>query len=315
MYERIPSMRNTFAFFVLTAAAFGQLPDQRIADLTELIQRKPDFAGAYYARGVTLLAAGQYLNAEQDFSRVIELKPDSTAYASRAEVYAAMKRYDQEIADLTMAISMKPGNVSYYLRRANSHRLNGGCQAAILDYSEVIGRGPSEAAYRGRSICRKQLGDAAGAAEDERVVEQMKAMLIVPGPVPLAPIPNPPPRGFTPPVFPPPSGVGGRPPVASPSPENVYRIGGGVSQPSILFKVEPEYSEEARKAKWQGTVSLSLVVSEFGEPLSIKVVKSLGLGLDEQAIAAVQKWVFKPGRKDGQPVAVYANIQVTFKLL
>jgi hypothetical protein len=52
------SMRNTFAFFVLTAAAFGQLPDQRIADLTELIQRKPDFAGAYYARGVTLLAAG-----------------------------------------------------------------------------------------------------------------------------------------------------------------------------------------------------------------------------------------------------------------
>jgi len=98
-------------------------------------------------------------------------------------------------------------------------------------------------------------------------------------------------------------------------PGGVYRIGGGVSQPSILFKVEPEYSEEARKAKWQGTVMLSVVVSEFGEAKNINVEKSLGLGLDEEAIAAVQKWVFKPGRKAGQPVSVFATIEVTFHLL
>jgi TonB family protein len=95
----------------------------------------------------------------------------------------------------------------------------------------------------------------------------------------------------------------------------VYRIGGGVSSPSIIHKVEPEYSEEARKAKWQGTVQLSVIVDEFGHPRDIKVAQSLGLGLDQKAIEAVQKWVFKPGMKDGKPVAVFATIQVTFHLL
>jgi len=79
--------------------------------------------------------------------------------------------------------------------------------------------------------------------------------------------------------------------------------------------VEPEYSEEARKAKWQGTVKLSVIMDEFGQARNINVARSLGLGLDEQAIAAVQRWVFKPGRKDGQPVAVYATIEVTVHLL
>jgi periplasmic protein TonB len=95
----------------------------------------------------------------------------------------------------------------------------------------------------------------------------------------------------------------------------VYRIGGGVSQPSIIKKVEPEYSEEARKAKWQGTVKLTVVVDETGHARDIKVEKSLGLGLDQKAIEAVEKWLFKPGMKDGKPVAVYATIEVTFHLL
>jgi len=95
----------------------------------------------------------------------------------------------------------------------------------------------------------------------------------------------------------------------------VYRIGGGVSAPTVLFKVEPEYSEEARKAKWQGTVVLSLVVDETGHPQSLKVLRSLGLGLDQKAIEAVEKWKFKPGVKDGKPVAVQATIEVNFRLL
>ena len=94
-----------------------------------------------------------------------------------------------------------------------------------------------------------------------------------------------------------------------------YRIGGGVSAPSVLVKVEPEYSEEARKAKWQGTVILSLVVDENGTAQGIKVTKSLGLGLDQKAIEAVQKWRFKPGMKDGKPVPVMASIEVNFRLL
>jgi TonB family protein len=95
----------------------------------------------------------------------------------------------------------------------------------------------------------------------------------------------------------------------------VYRIGGGVSMPSIIHKVEPEYSEEARKAKWQGTVTLNVIVDETGHARNIQVSQSLGLGLDQKAMEAVEKWLFKPGMKDGKAVAVFATIQVTFHLL
>ncbi|HXP83671.1 MAG TPA: energy transducer TonB [Bryobacteraceae bacterium] len=94
-----------------------------------------------------------------------------------------------------------------------------------------------------------------------------------------------------------------------------YRIGGGVSAPTVLVKVEPEYSEEARKAKWQGIVVLSLVVDANGVPRGIAVTKSVGLGLDQKAIEAVQKWRFKPGMKDGKPVPVIAAVEVNFRLL
>lgn len=95
----------------------------------------------------------------------------------------------------------------------------------------------------------------------------------------------------------------------------VYKIGGGVSAPQLVFKVEPEYSEEARKAKFQGTVVLYVVVDEKGNPRDLKVVRPLGLGLDQKAIEAVQKWRFKPGLKDGKPVPVAAQIEVNFRLL
>ncbi len=94
-----------------------------------------------------------------------------------------------------------------------------------------------------------------------------------------------------------------------------YRIGGGVSSPIPIFKPDPDYSEEARKAKFQGTVVLSLVVDDKGLPRDVKIVRPLGLGLDQKAIEAVQRWRFRPGMKDGKPVAVYATIEVNFRLL
>jgi periplasmic protein TonB len=95
----------------------------------------------------------------------------------------------------------------------------------------------------------------------------------------------------------------------------VFRIGGGVSAPTLVFKVEPEYSEEARKAKFQGVVVLQVVVDEKGQPQNLRVVRTLGLGLDEKAIEAVKKWRFKPALRNGQPVAVAATIEVNFRLL
>ena len=94
-----------------------------------------------------------------------------------------------------------------------------------------------------------------------------------------------------------------------------YRIGGGVSAPSVIFKVEPEYSEEARKAKFQGTVVLFVVVDEHGNPRDLRVIRPLGLGLDQKAVEAVEKWKFRPGMKDGKPVPVQATIEVNFRLL
>jgi periplasmic protein TonB len=94
-----------------------------------------------------------------------------------------------------------------------------------------------------------------------------------------------------------------------------FKVGGGVTAPTLLYKVEPEYSEEARKAKYQGTVVLYVEVDPSGRAVNPKVIRSLGLGLDEKAVEAVQKWKFRPGYKDGRPVTVIATIEVNFRLL
>lgn len=94
----------------------------------------------------------------------------------------------------------------------------------------------------------------------------------------------------------------------------VFRVGGGVSAPKAIFSPEPEYSEEARKAKYSGVCVLGLIVGPDGKPRDIRVVRSLGLGLDQKAIEAVNKWKFEPAQKDGHPVAVAINVEVTFRL-
>jgi TonB family protein len=95
----------------------------------------------------------------------------------------------------------------------------------------------------------------------------------------------------------------------------VFRVGNGVTPPRPLFKPEPEYSEEARKAKYQGTVVLYVEIWPDGKAHNIRVVRSLGLGLDDKAIEAVLKWKFAPGKKDNTPVKVGATIEVNFRLL
>jgi len=94
-----------------------------------------------------------------------------------------------------------------------------------------------------------------------------------------------------------------------------FRVGNGVTAPVVLYKKEPEYSEEARKAKYQGTVVLYIEVDPSGRAVNPRVVRSLGLGLDEKALEAVKQWKFKPGYKDGKPVTVAAQVEVNFRLL
>jgi periplasmic protein TonB len=97
--------------------------------------------------------------------------------------------------------------------------------------------------------------------------------------------------------------------------EPIYKVGDGITQPQVDFEVNPEYSEEARSAKYSGTVLLSLVVSTQGKAENLKVLNGIGFGLDQKALEAVQKWRFIPGMKDGKPVPVRATISVDFRLL
>lgn len=95
---------------------------------------------------------------------------------------------------------------------------------------------------------------------------------------------------------------------------DVYSVGNGISAPRVIYDPEPEYSPEARAAKYQGTVTLVAVIAPDGRPRGLRVQRALGMGLDEKALEAVNTWRFDPARKDGQPVAVMIEIEVTFHL-
>jgi TonB family protein len=93
-----------------------------------------------------------------------------------------------------------------------------------------------------------------------------------------------------------------------------FRIGGNVSAPTCIYCPDPEYSEEARKARHQGVVVLWAIVDESGRARNIQVQKSLGLGLDEAAMRAVANWRFRAAERSGKPVPVYMTIEVNFHL-
>ena len=91
-------------------------------------------------------------------------------------------------------------------------------------------------------------------------------------------------------------------------------LGGDVSAPTVIYRVEPEYSEEARRARYQGIVVLQAVIRRDGQVDMIHLVRSLGFGLDQNAIEALKKWRFRPAMKDGMPVDSTLNIEVRFNL-
>jgi len=93
-----------------------------------------------------------------------------------------------------------------------------------------------------------------------------------------------------------------------------FRIGKGVTPPRVIYQTDPEFSEEARKAKYQGTCVLSVVVDPNGRPTNIHVLSTLGMGLDEKAIESVKNWRFEPGQKDGHAVPVVIAVEVDFHL-
>ncbi len=92
------------------------------------------------------------------------------------------------------------------------------------------------------------------------------------------------------------------------------RIGGGVSAPVLIYSVEPEFSEEARKAKVAGNVLVNLYVDQNGLPSHVRVIRGVGMGLDEKAVEAVKQYRFKPAMENGKPVLVELNVEVNFQI-
>lgn len=111
-------------------------------------------------------------------------------------------------------------------------------------------------------------------------------------------------------------GIGpGKGPFAGDGPPGIFPMGTqGLTVPQVIFNPEPSFSEEARKAKAQGIVLLLLVVGKDGHPYDICVRQSLGMGLDEKAVEAVNRWRFRPATVHGQPVATKIAVQVDFHL-
>jgi TonB family protein len=99
-----------------------------------------------------------------------------------------------------------------------------------------------------------------------------------------------------------------------PPPPGVYRVRGGVTAPTLAHKVEPAYSKQARQKRIEGTVLLYIQVDPSGRAINMRVLHSLGGGLNEKAMEAVRKWKFNPGMKDGKPVTVEAQVEVNFRL-
>ena len=94
----------------------------------------------------------------------------------------------------------------------------------------------------------------------------------------------------------------------------IHKVGGGVSAPILVTKVDPEFSEEARRAKFMGVVTINLIVDTAGRPQNAHVIRGVGMGLDEKALEAVRQYRFKPAMENGHPVPVQVNIEVQFQI-
>lgn len=260
---------------------------EAIMDFDQAIKLQDGRSAWYNRRGLSYSYSGHHDRAIEDYNKAIELSPkDSAPYNNRGWAYRELRQYDNAIRDLSQAIQLAPSYVLAFENRITTYVEMKDWAHAIADCTAAIELAPTASHYVRRAEVKQLAGDSAGSEEDRRLAAAKQT----PGQqVPAT------------------SSILGPPP-------GVYRIGADVSPPKLVSKVEPKYSDQAAKAKIEGTVVLYVVVTPEGTPKDLRVIRSLGMGLDEKAIEAVSQWKFSPAIKDAQPVAVEATIEVNFRL-
>jgi TonB family protein len=255
------------------------------------------FANFYYA--VNLLKGGldddSAAKAESSLRAAIKINPAfAPAYNALAYVLAMAspsQNPDEAYMMVLHAVELEPGNVSYRIRAVQVLERLGRAEDAVsvANLAVSLARTPQEQAEASATLSSAQQFEA----YHNRAEEFRKAQASVEpsGQTTQTPAPN----------------VGA-------SRGGAFKVGGGVSPPRAVFAPDPEYSEEARKAKYQGTCVLWVVIGPDGRVRDLRVARTLGLGLDEKAMEAVKTWKFEPAMKDGKPVAVQINIEITFRL-
>jgi TonB family protein len=280
-----------------------------IQDYSALIERYPDWGQLYDERGLAYSYSARFDLAIPDYTKAIALdRYMAAAYNNRGWSYLETGDITRALQDLNHAVELSPEYVRAYENRAKAFDKQNDRKNKLADLNFILRISPTNQWARSQRDALLVHMSGTGAAAYRRT-ESAVAVTQVPGANFQSDATAPEHQSES-------AASSAQSPGSGDNAGPVYRPGSnGISGPSILTKVEPEYSEEARRAKFQGTVVLMVDVDEHGMPRNLRVIRPLGLGLDEKALEAVSKWRFNPGLKDGRPVATEATVQVEFRLL
>lgn len=245
-----------------------------------------------------LYNANKYGEAIKECRKALKLKPDLVpAHDLLARALMTTGDRQGEEAEYRELIRLEPENAEAHSRLAGFLLNEKMVDASIAEYREAIRLKPDEPWFHlnlGNSLVDK--GDAGTAVEEYRIAKQLNPES--PGFGALCDgLTRDTEKGSV-------KWLGAMP----------YTVGGDVSPPTAVYKPDPPYSEEARKARYKGVLLLIVVIGADGQVQDVRVVKPLGHGLDESAIKTVRTWQFKPALRDGIPVPVRVLVEVAFKL-
>jgi TonB family protein len=260
--------------------------ESAVKDYTAVLQQYPDWSQMYDQRGLAYSYSGRHNLAIPDYSQAIKLDPYLSApYNNRGWAYLETGDIPHAIEDLNRALELSPEFVRAHENRAKAFDQQHDLQAELTDLEDILRLAPDNQWARDQHKDVLQRLGSDGTTSVGTVPPIASAQAAPPGKTS-------------------PAGNDGR----------TYDLGRDITPPIPIYNPDPPYSEQARKAKYSGTVSLLITIDAQGNVADAQVVKPAGYGLDENAMETVRTWRFKPATRDGVPVQVRTSVQVSFKI-